>query len=155
VTVRLRQDVRRAVLDAAAAEARRRASGRVATQDLLLAALHDPVSEAVSILGVDLDDARAAVDRLDRAALDSIGVDLGVVELTPSRAAVRRRPPFTAGARSALARAVRLARVERQKRVAMRHIVLALLAARRPDPAAEVLDELGIDREEARLRANE
>jgi ATP-dependent Clp protease ATP-binding subunit ClpA len=153
MTVRLGLDVRRAVLNVAAAEARRRAAGRTGTQDLLLATLHDPTSEAISILGTDLGAARTAADRLDRAALASVGVDLGPIELIPSPAGGRRLP-LTAGARSTLARAVRLARAERRSRVEMRHLVTALLAAHRPDPAVDVLDELGVDREEARRRAN-
>lgn len=154
MTVLLRQDVRRVVLGAAADEARRRGSGRIGTQDLLLGILRDPTSEAVAILDVDLAAARSAVDRLDRDALASIGVDLGPVELRPRRAVDRRRPPFTSGCRAALARAVRLTRAEERDRVEMRHLVVALLATDRPDPAGDVLDELHIDREAARDRAD-
>lgn len=153
MTIRLGEDARRAVLGAAADEARRRGTGRIATQDLLLATLHDPASEAVSILGVDLAAARAAVTRLDRAALASVGVDLGPLELAPRPRSGGRRPPFTSGVRSTLARAVRLTRAERRNRVEMRDLVVALLGAERPDPAGDVLDELGVDRDAARGRA--
>ncbi|MGZ4136927.1 MAG: hypothetical protein ACXVPX_05090 [Actinomycetota bacterium] len=52
-----------------------------------------------------------------------------------------------------MVRAVRLAKGERTRRVEMRHLTAALLGCRRPDPAAEVLDALGVDPEEARRRA--
>lgn len=155
MTRRLADDVRRAVLEAATDEARRRGAGRVSTQDLLLAALRDPASQAASILGAELAEARAAVGRLDREALVSVGVDPGAIELAArSRRRGARRAPLTAGARAMLARAVRLSRAEHASRVQMRHLVLALLATDRPDAAVDVLDELGIDREEARARAN-
>jgi ATP-dependent Clp protease ATP-binding subunit ClpA len=153
MTVRLREDVRRAVLRTAAVEASRRGSARIGTQDLLLAALDDPTSQASRILGTDLAEARAAVDALDRTALASVGVDLGDVALAPAPMRAGRRPPLSAGGRTVLARAVRLARSERARRIDMRHLVLGLLGTRPADPAGDVLDALGVDREEARRRA--
>jgi ATP-dependent Clp protease ATP-binding subunit ClpA len=152
MSVRLERDVRRAVLTFASAESAARGSGRIGTQDLLLATLVDPTSDAVRILGVDLDDGRRVVDGLDRAALASVGVDLGEVHLE-RRPAAGGRPALTAGARAVLARAVRSARAESARRVDMRHLTLALLGCRRPDAAAEVLEALGVDREEALRRA--
>jgi Clp amino terminal domain, pathogenicity island component len=152
MSVRLREDVRRAVLSFASAEAAGRGSGRIGTQDLLLGVLVDPASDAIRILGVDLDAAREAVDDLDRAALGTVGVDLGTLALE-RRPAGRGRRPLTSGARGVMVRAVRLARGERTRRVEMRHLTVALLACRRPDPAAEVLGALGVDPEEARRRA--
>jgi hypothetical protein len=152
MSVRLQADVRRAVLRFASAGAAGRGSARVGTQDLLLAVLVDPASDATRILAVDLDAARGAVDDLDRAALARVGVDLGRVELEP-RPPGRGRRPLTAGARGVFVRAVHLARRDRTGRVEMRHLTAGLLACRRPDPAAEVLDALGVDREEASRRA--
>jgi ATP-dependent Clp protease ATP-binding subunit ClpA len=152
MTVRLREDVR-AVLRAAAIEASRRGSGRIGTQDLLLAALDDPNSEAGRMLGTELAEARAAVNALDRTALATVGVDLRDVALAPAPLRNAHRPPLSAGARGVLGRAVRLARSERARRIEMRHLVLGLLGSRAPDPAGEVLDELGINRDEARGRA--
>jgi Clp amino terminal domain, pathogenicity island component len=152
MSVRLQADVRRAVLRFASAEAAGRGSGRIGTQDLLLAVLVDPASDATRILGVDLDAARGAVKDLDRAALARVGVDLGRVELEP-RPPGRGRRPLTAGARGVFVRAVHLARRDRTGRIEMRHLTASLLACRRPDPAAEVLDALGVDREEASRRA--
>jgi ATP-dependent Clp protease ATP-binding subunit ClpA len=152
MSLRLREDVRRAVLLSAAFEADRRGSGRIGTQDLLLGALHDRTSQAREILGTDLVTARAAVDDLDRAALAGVGVELDA-PLAPRAHRSRRRPPLTSGARAVLARAVRSARSDRARRVGMRQLLIALLAARAPDPAAEVLDALGVDRAAARARA--
>jgi ATP-dependent Clp protease ATP-binding subunit ClpA len=153
MTVRLREDVRRAVLRTAAVEASRRGSARIGTQDLLLAALDDPTSQAGRILETDLAQARAAVDALDRTALASVGVDLGEVALAPAPIRGGRRRPLTAGARAVLTRAVRQARSERARRIDTRHLVVALLGATRGDPAVDVLDALGVDREQARRRA--
>jgi hypothetical protein len=152
MSVRLQADVRSAVLRFASAEAACRGSGRIGTQDLLLGVLVGPASDATRILGVDLGAARGAVDDLDRAALAHVGVDLGPVELEP-RPAGRGRRPLTSGARGVIVRAVHLARRDRTRRVEMRHLTAGLLACRRPDPAAEVIDALGVDREEARRRA--
>jgi ATP-dependent Clp protease ATP-binding subunit ClpA len=154
MSVRMRDDVRRAVIRAAAEEAGRRGSGRIGTQDLLLASLVDPTSDAVRILAVDLREAREAVDRLDRAALSAVGVDLGDLALAPRRPAAGRRPPLAAGARAAIGRAVRTARVERARRVEMRHLVLGLLGCPPGDHAFEVLEALRVDRDSARRRAS-
>jgi ATP-dependent Clp protease ATP-binding subunit ClpA len=153
MTVRMREDVRRVVVRAAAQEASRRGAARIGTQDLLLAAMNDPTSDARRILGTDLAHARAAVEGLDRAALAQVGVELGDVAAAAVPARGWHRPPLSAGARAALARAVRLARFEGAHLIEMRHLVLALLGARRPDPAADVLDALAIDRKEASRRA--
>ncbi|MGZ4115429.1 MAG: hypothetical protein ACXVQT_10175 [Actinomycetota bacterium] len=84
--------------------------------------------------------------------LATVGVDVGPLELE-LRPAGRGRRPLTSGARAVMVRAVRLARGERTRTVEMRHLTAALLGCRRPDPAAEVLDALGVDPEEARRRA--
>jgi ATP-dependent Clp protease ATP-binding subunit ClpA len=149
----LERDVRRAVLVFASAESAARGSGRIGTQDLLLGTLVDPASDAARILQVDLDGVRAAVENLDRAALTGVGVDLGPVELERRPASPRGHRSLTSAARAVLTRAVQLARRERTRRVEMRHLSIALLACTRPDEAAEVLNALGVDREEARRRA--
>jgi ATP-dependent Clp protease ATP-binding subunit ClpA len=153
VSLRLREDVRKAVLMSAAFEADRRGARRIGTEDLLLGVLHDRTSQADEVLGVDLDAARATVDDLDRSALASVGVDLGGMTLRPRAERSRRRPPLTSGAKAVLVRAVRLARAERARRVGMRHLLVALLGCRHPDPAAELLDALEVDRAEALRRA--
>jgi ATP-dependent Clp protease ATP-binding subunit ClpA len=142
---RLSEDARRLVLTAAADEARRRGDRRLGTDHLLLGLLHDPAAEAAGVLGVDLASARAAQDALDRAALAAVGIragDLGPIE---DAAGPRRRPPLTSGARAVFKRAVEQAPPRRSSRIGTRQFLLALLACERPDPAAELLHELGVD----------
>lgn len=142
---RLSEDARRLVLTAAADEACRRGDRRLGTDHLLLGLLHDPAAEAASALGVDLASARAAQAALDRAALAAVGIhasDLGPME---QPAGARRRPPLTSGARAVFKRAVEQARLGRRGQIGTRHFLLALLACQRPDPAAELLHQLGVD----------
>jgi ATP-dependent Clp protease ATP-binding subunit ClpA len=142
---RLSEDARRLVLTAAAEEARRRGDRRLGTDHLLLGLLHEGASEAANALGVDLASARAAQDALDRAALAAVGIhadDLGPIE---DAAGARRHLPLTTGARAVFKRAVEQARPRRSGQIGTRHFLLALLSCQRPDPAAELLHELGVD----------
>jgi len=148
---RFDQDARRAVMLAATAEARRRGDRRIGTDHLLLGLLHDPDSIAAQALGVDLQSARSAADTLDRAALASIGIDLGDHSLA-GPAPGRRRAPLTSGARAVLQLSVEQARERRARRIQARHLLLALLSRRPPDPAATLLQALGVDPAEARRR---
>jgi ATP-dependent Clp protease ATP-binding subunit ClpA len=150
----LESDARRWVLSAAGDEARRRGDRRLGTDHLLLALLHDPKALAARTLGVDLDAARAAAEALDRAALRAIGVDLGEQSL-PAPVGTRRRLAWTSGARSVFLLAVTEARRTKSRRISARHLLLAVLTLRRPDPAGELLDALGVDaaRASADLRA--
>jgi ATP-dependent Clp protease ATP-binding subunit ClpA len=142
---RLSEDARRLVLAAAAEEARRRGDRRLGTDHLLLGLLHDPAGAAASVLGVDLASARAAQDALDRAALAAVGIHAGDLGPIEDAAGARRRLPLTTGARAVFKRAVEQARPRRSGRIGTGHFLLALLACQRPDPAAELLHELGVD----------
>jgi ATP-dependent Clp protease ATP-binding subunit ClpA len=142
---RLSEDARKLVLTAAADEARRRGDRRLGTDHLLLGLLHDPAAEAASALGVDLASARAAQDALDRAALAAVGVRAGDPGPIEDAASPRRRPPLTSGARAVFKRALQQARPSKGGRIGTRHFLLALLACERPDPAAELLHQLGVD----------
>lgn len=136
------------VVKSALEEARRRGDRRVGTEHLLLGVLHDPGSARA--LGVELEAARAALDDLDRAALAAIGIDtagLAPLTLGPSR----KRPPMTSAALTALKQAVMAAKT-RSRSIDPKHLLLALLACDPPDPAAQLLAELGIDRATARNR---
>jgi ATP-dependent Clp protease ATP-binding subunit ClpA len=146
---RFDQDARRRVMALAAEESRRRGDERIGTEHLLLALLRDPGSMARRALGVDVDRARAALDDLDLEALRAVGIDLpsmgrSVPVLT------RRRPPFTSGAREVFHRAVLVARSEGARRIRARHLLLGVLARSRPDPAAELLNALGVDAAQVR-----
>ncbi len=148
---RLSIDARRRVLDLAAQEARDRGDRRIGTDHLLLALLNDASALPARVLDTDLTAARAACVELDRAALSAVGVD--VDHLGPPRVvANRRRPPFSSGARALLARGVAEARASRARRIETRHLLIAVLSCERPDPAAELMAALGVDRRRARAR---
>lgn len=140
---RLSQDARHQVLPAAADEARSLGDRRIGTDHLLLGLLHDPVSMTERALGVTLQAAREARDRLDRVALAELGID--VIALDSPQVRTARRPPFTSGARAALHRAVARAQGERSRVIATRHLLQAVLDCSQPDPCAELLAELGVD----------
>jgi ATP-dependent Clp protease ATP-binding subunit ClpA len=142
------------VVGAALDEARERGDRRMGTEHLLLGLLGDPGSEAALALGVDLRSARAALDELELDALRTIGIDpgriRGLAELP------RRHPPLTVAALTTGARTVvRLAvdsTTARTRGTAPRHLLLALLDRARPDPVAELVDHLGVDRDAVRVR---
>lgn len=143
MNTRFTTDARKMVLNAAA-EARGRGDQRIGTDHLLLGLLRTPDSLAARILGVDFERARTASYDLDREALAAVGIDVGHLGLAePVRS--RRHPPLTSGARAALKRGVDAARAGGSQRIEERHLLLALLASRRPDPAAELMAALGID----------
>jgi ATP-dependent Clp protease ATP-binding subunit ClpA len=127
-------------------EAGRRGDRRVGTDHLLVGLLHDP--EIARQVGATPDDARGVVDELDRRALAQVGLDVrSFGELAP--AAGGTRLPFTPGAKVVLERTVALTRTDRARRIESRHLLLALLERQPPDPAAEVLADLGVDRRRA------
>jgi ATP-dependent Clp protease ATP-binding subunit ClpA len=142
---RLSVDARRLVLASATEEARRRGDRRLGTDHLLLGLLHDEDSPAARALRVSLADARAASDALDRAALAAVGIQVNNLAEGPPAPAGRRLPPLTAGARAVFKRAVDEARPARSGRIDTTCFLLALLSLQRPDPAAELLDALGVD----------
>jgi hypothetical protein len=43
----------------------------------------------------------------------------------------------------------------RGERIGPQHVLLSVLSLQHPDPAADLLDALGVDREEVRRRVNE
>jgi ATP-dependent Clp protease ATP-binding subunit ClpA len=132
----------RAVAVAALDEARRRGDRRLSTEHVLLGLLHD--ESAAQALGVDLEAARAGLDDLDREALAVIGIDADGVD-RPRVPASAKRTPFTSGAREVFRRSLVQTRAARSRRIETKFLVLALLDARHPDPAAELIGRLGID----------
>lgn len=139
----------RAVVASALDEATLRGDRRIGTEHLLLGLLHEP--RPAQALGTDLETARAALDALDRSALAAVGIDAHGVERPPIPAS-RKRTPFTSGARAVLPRAVAETRKAGSRRIAPEHLLLALLDCERPDPVAELMTHLGIDRTAARER---
>lgn len=142
-------DARRRVITIAAEEALRRGDERIGTEHLLLALLRDPGSVAGEALGLDIERARAALDTLDQDALQAVGIDLRSMR-QPVAVLTRRRLPFTSGARDVLHRGVLEARTEKARRIQARHLLLGVLARKRPDPAAELLAALSVDPASAR-----
>jgi len=149
---RLSDDARKLVLTSATDEARRRGDRRLGTDHLLLGLLHDEDSRAAQALGVSLADARAASDALDLAALAAVGIEIQALGEEAPASFGRRLPPLTSGARAVFKRAIGEARPARSGRIEATHFLLALLTLQRPDPAAELLDALGVDPAAVRKR---
>jgi ATP-dependent Clp protease ATP-binding subunit ClpA len=160
MVIRLSADARKIVLTSAAQEARRRGDRRLGTDHLLLGLLHDPDSGVARAVGVDLDAARAALDALDRSALAAVGVEVEVEVASlaappPPHSLARRLLPLTSGARAVLKRTVEQTRQAGTARIESRQFLLALLDRESPDPAAELLATLGVDRSQIRRRLEE
>ncbi len=137
-----------AVVTAALAESRRRGDRRLGTEHLLLGLLHDDGS--AHALGTTLAEARAALDRLDRAALAALGIE--VDGLRPPEVPVRRGKltlgALTSGARAVVDEAIRGTPRPRDPARLLR----VLLRLSPPDPAADLLVELGVNVERVRRR---
>lgn len=142
-------DSARAAFESASLEAGRGGGRRIGTEHLLVAVLHD--EELACLVGIDAATVRDAADELDRAALAAIGLDLGTVQST-DEPAVSTHIPLTPGAKAALKQTLTNATHERSRRITSRHMLLALLERREPDPAAALLATLLLDPRETRQR---
>ncbi|MFI9559417.1 Clp protease N-terminal domain-containing protein [Nonomuraea endophytica] len=136
-----------AAVKAAAQEARQRGDRRIGTEHLLLGLLSDPGSTTSRALGVDLATARAALADLDTAALRAIGLDVGQAPQTGPR----RHPPvpvtaLATGARAAINHTIKTTTRKNRNAQAPVQLLLALLTQREPDPVAQLLNHLGVDR---------
>ncbi|MCZ7664903.1 MAG: hypothetical protein M5U22_19155 [Thermoleophilia bacterium] len=143
------------LLTSAAEEARRRGDRRLGTDHLLLGILHDQDSPAARALGIDLESARVAADALDRAALSTVGIEVGQPGPTAGTVLPRRLPPLTSGARAVLKGTIEEARPAKTGRIETHHFLLALLSRKRPDPAAQLLEALSVDPSLVRNRLTE
>lgn len=137
------------VMKAALDEAWRRGDRRLGTEHLLLGLLHDETQ--ARILGVTLEQARAALDALDRAALAAVGIRTdhaypGAVNPTSSR------PPLSVGSLTSHARAVVSPGAGKRPRTT-EAVLESLLDCALPDPAAELLAALGVDPVRVRRRS--
>jgi ATP-dependent Clp protease ATP-binding subunit ClpA len=133
---------------AANEEAVRRGDRRVGTEHLVLALLTGLESATTAALDVQLLAAREALDELDEQSLNALGLSLPRVgpiqgggkkeqfKLTPAARSVFTGLRARAGGEA----------------LGIRHVLLALLALQPPDPAAVLLDRLGVDREAVRNR---
>lgn len=130
-------------------EALRRGDRRVGTEHVLLALLHDQRSVTARALQLDLATARAAVARLDSHALSTVGIHADYDEpVFPGREG--ERLPLTPVARAAF---TGLGKAKpKGERLGIQHVLLALLSRHPPDPAADLLNALQVDRDEVRAR---
>jgi hypothetical protein len=142
-------------------EARRRGDRKVGTEHLILGLLREPV--LAQALGCDLQTARDALDAMDRDALAAVGIGaafnappIPIDEpiKRPSRptlkAVLRDRLPMTPAAKRALEDSYKERR--RGHHIGPQQVLLTVLELDPPDPAAELIAALGIDRAAARQR---
>jgi ATP-dependent Clp protease ATP-binding subunit ClpA len=141
-------------------EARRRGDRKVGTEHLILALLREPV--LAQTLGCDLQTARDALDAMDHDALAAVGIGaafnappIPIDEpiKRPSRpllkAVLGDRMPMTPAAKKALEETWK---ERRRGHVPTQHVLLTVLELEPPDPAAELIAALGVDRAAARQR---
>jgi hypothetical protein len=142
-------------------EARRRGDRKVGTEHLILALLREPV--LAQALGCDLQTARDALDAMDHDALAAVGIGAAFnAPPIPIEEPVKRssRQTFTAVLRDHLPMtpAAKTALEESHKEKRRGHhdfpqqVLLTVLELNPPDPAAELIAALGVDRAAARQR---
>jgi hypothetical protein len=140
-------------------EARRRGDRRTGTDHLLLALLEDPSVEVLS--GVSLQQARQALESLDQEALGALGLGSGTDAPALPMRAVPKKPTIrdlmqrdrlrmTPAAKKVLEKAVKPNR--RKTQVTAQQVLAQILTLQPPDPAAVLLDALGVNTSEVRRR---
>jgi hypothetical protein len=143
----------------ASEEARRRGDRRTGTDHLLLALLEDASIEAV--IGVSLQQARQALESLDQEALGALGLGSGADAPALPMRAVPKKPRIrdvakkdrfrmTPAAKKVLEEASKPNR--RKLQITAQQVLAQILTLQPPDPAAALLDALGVDRAAARQR---
>jgi hypothetical protein len=139
----------------ASEEARRRGDRRTGTDHILLALFEDPSIEAV--LGVNLQQARLALESLDHEALGALGLGSGTDAPPLPMRAVPKKPRLrdvaqkdrlrlTPAAKKVLEDAVKPNR--RKTQVTAQQVLAQILALQPPDPAAVLLGALGVNTSE-------
>ena len=144
----------------ASEEARRRGDRRTGTDHILLALWEDPSIEVV--LGVSLQQARQALDSLDREALGALGLGSGADAPPLPMHAVPKKPTLkdiimqkdrlrmTPAAKKVLEAASKPNR--RKLQVTGQQVLAQILTLQPPDPAAVLLGALGVNTSEVRRR---
>jgi hypothetical protein len=143
----------------ASEEARRRGDRRTGTDHILLALFADPSIELA--LGMNLLQARQALESLDNEALGALGMVSGndapalptrSVPKNPTfRAVIQKdRPRLTPAAKKVLQEAVKPNR--RKTQVTAQQVLAQILSLQPPDPAAALLGALGVNSSEVRSR---
>ena len=141
-------------------EARRRGDRRTGTDHVLLALFEDPTIEAV--LGVSLQQARQALESLDKEALGALGMKSGTdapplpMRAVPDKPRLRDimmqkdRLRMTPAAKKVLEEASKPNR--RRLQVTGQQVLAQILTLQPPDPAAALLGALGVNTSEVRRR---
>jgi len=143
----------------ASEEARRRGDRRTGTDHLLLALLEDCSIEGM--LGVNLEQARQALDSLDRDALGALGMGFGTdvpplpMRTLPKKPRIRdiaqsNRLRMAPAAKKVLEEASKPNR--RRLYVTAQQVLAQILDLQPPDPAAVLLVALGVNTSEVRHR---
>jgi hypothetical protein len=143
----------------ASEEARRRGDRRTGADHILLALFEDPSIEVM--LGASLQQARQALESLDREALGTLGLGAGTdAPELPTRAMPKRptlraviekdRPRLTPAAKRVLQESVRPNR--RKTKVTAQQVLVQILTLEPPDPAAVLLAALGVNTSQVRRR---
>ena len=138
-------------------EARRRGDRRAGTDHLLLALLEDPSVEVT--LGASLQQARQALESLDHQALGALGLGSGTDAPALPMRAVPKKPRIrdvakkdrfrmTPAAKKVLGDAYK-PKGHRKLQVTGPEVLAQILALRPPDPAAVLLDALGVNTSDA------
>jgi ATP-dependent Clp protease ATP-binding subunit ClpA len=135
----------------ASEEARRRGDRRIGTDHILLALFEEPSIKFV--LGVDLQQARQALESLDHEALGALGLRPGTDAPTLPMRAVPKKPTIrgvmnrdrlrmTPAAKKVLEEAVKP--LHRKTQVTAQQVMAQILTLQPPDPAAVLLGALGV-----------
>ncbi len=144
----------------ASEEARRRGDRRAGTDHILLALFEDPSTEG--LLGVGLQQARQALDALDRQALGALGLGPGADAPELPMRAVPKKPRLkdlmlqkdrlrmTPAAKKVLEGSAKTNRIKSQ--VTAGQVLAQILTLQPPDPAAALLGALGVNTSEVRRR---
>jgi ATP-dependent Clp protease ATP-binding subunit ClpC len=147
---RFAREARRSV-EAALQEARMLGHDSLGDEDLLLGILRADegiAAEALSSLGVTLEDARGESEEMLSGALASVGISLEEIrreagEAFDLRIPGKRRIPFAPGAKKVLERAVRMSVSLGDKHLGTDHILLAILE-NEDGTAVRILARLGV-----------
>jgi ATP-dependent Clp protease ATP-binding subunit ClpA len=123
---------------------------RVGTEHLLVAMLTDPDAVTARALEMTPEQVRVGLRELDREALAAVGI-AGPYSGPPLPPRQRERLRLTPAAK-ALFKGLRAEAKAEGDRLGVRHVLLLLLELQSPDPAADLLDHLGIDRQQVRDR---
>ncbi|MGF1616649.1 MAG: Clp protease N-terminal domain-containing protein [Acidimicrobiia bacterium] len=139
---RFSREARRAVT-AAVEEAERRGDTSVGTEHLLLGAVA-AARPGADLVGKPIDVLRDAWMEMDRAALESTGIEL---DMDIESAATKHRKghvPFTGGAKQVLEDTLREAIGMGSRRLEPEHILIALTLRSPKDPAIRLLEQAGL-----------